>query len=81
MEQSTTSNISIVIPVHDGGENFCRCLQSLDEFIPKSTEIVIVVDGGMDDSYKVAEEFGAKVLAFPTAGGPARARNLGARVA
>ena len=81
MEQSTLSNISIVIPVHDGGENFCRCLQSLDEFIPKSTEIVIVVDGGMDDSYKVAEEFGAKVLAFPTAGGPARARNLGARVA
>lgn len=81
MEQSTLSNISIVIPVHNGGENFCRCLRSLDEFIPKSTEIVIVVDGGMDYSHKVAEEFGAKVLAFPTAGGPARARNLGARAA
>ena len=81
IEQPTSSSISIVVPVYNGGENFRKCLQSLDKFVPKSTEIVVVVDGGMDDSYKVAEEFGAKVLRFPTTGGPARARNLGARAA
>lgn len=80
-EQFVFSSISIVIPVCNGGENFRKCLRSLDEFVPKSIEIIVVVDGGMDDSYRAAEEFGAKVLKFPTAGGPARARNLGASAA
>jgi glycosyltransferase involved in cell wall biosynthesis len=40
-----------------------------------------VVDGGSDDSRQVAEQAGARVLRLPTAGGPARARNLGAREA
>ncbi len=78
VEQIISLNVSVIIPVHNGGENFRRCLSSLSEFIPPSTEIIIVVDGGTDDSYKVAEDFGATVLAFPNAGGPARARNLGA---
>jgi GT2 family glycosyltransferase len=79
--QVTSSNISIVIPVYNGGEAFQRCLRSLDNFVSKSIEIIVVVDGGTDNSREVAEKFGAKVLAFPKAGGPARARNLGARVA
>jgi GT2 family glycosyltransferase len=79
--QVTSSTISIVIPVYNGGEQFQRCLQSLDNFVPKSTEIIVVVDGGTDNSRKVADKFGAKVLTFPTAGGPARARNVGARAA
>jgi GT2 family glycosyltransferase len=73
--------ISIVIPVHNGGESFRECLASLAKFVPPSTEIVIVVDGGMDDSWRLAEESGARVIKFPTAGGPARARNAGAQVA
>lgn len=77
----TPSNISIVVPVHNGGENFRRCLLSLSKFIPESTEIIIVIDGATDESQQLAEEFGAKVLTCPTDGGPARARNLGARVA
>ena len=81
MEQIISSTVSIVIPVHNGGENFRRCLLSLGEFVPPSTEIIVVVDGGTDESQQLAEEFGAKVLVFPTAGGPARARNLGAGAA
>jgi GT2 family glycosyltransferase len=56
-------------------------LSSLNEFVPSDTEIIIVVDGGADDSWQMAQEFGAKVIQLPTAGGPARARNLGASVA
>jgi GT2 family glycosyltransferase len=73
--------ISIVIPVHNGGESFQKCLSSLKQFIPASTEIVVVVDGGTDISEQLARSFGAKVVTLPTAGGPARARNLGAKVA
>ncbi|NJO39269.1 MAG: glycosyltransferase [Cyanobacteria bacterium CRU_2_1] len=73
--------ISIVIPVHNGGENFRSCLASLAAYVPFSTEIIVVVDGGTDDSWHLAQEFGAKVFKLPTAGGPARARNLGARSA
>jgi GT2 family glycosyltransferase len=80
-ERIEASNISIVIPVRDGGENFRNCLRSLDEFAPKSIEIIVVVDGGTDDSQQLATEFGAKVLAFSTSSGPAYARNLGAAVA
>ncbi|MBD1868182.1 glycosyltransferase [Cyanobacteria bacterium FACHB-471] len=73
--------ISIVIPVHNGGESFRECLSSLTKFVPNSIEVVIVVDGGTDDSWRLAEESGAKVIKFPTAGGPARARNAGAKAA
>jgi GT2 family glycosyltransferase len=75
------NTISIVIPVHNGGESFRKCLASLAEFVPLGTEVVVVVDGGSDDSWQFAQAFGAKVLKLPTAGGPARARNLGARAA
>ncbi|NJO48493.1 MAG: glycosyltransferase family 2 protein [Leptolyngbyaceae cyanobacterium RM2_2_4] len=73
--------ISIVIPVYNGGESFRECLANLAKFVPPSTEIIVVVDGGTDDSWRLAEESGAKVIKFPTAGGPARARNAGAQVA
>lgn len=78
VESIVSSNISIVVPVHNGGENFRKCLLSLSKFVPKSTEIIVVVDGGTDKSQQLAEEFGVEVLTFPTAGGPARARNMGA---
>jgi GT2 family glycosyltransferase len=81
IDPAVNPTVSIVIPVHNGGENFRRCLSSLKQFIPTSVEIIVVVDGGTDDSYRLAQEFGAKVLTFPSAGGPARARNLGASVA
>lgn len=92
MTQSSTANIissgkptlSIVIPVHNGGESFRRCLTSLECFAAVATEIIIVVDGGTDASYELAQSFSqtvnAQVIKVPQ-GGPARARNLGAYAA
>lgn len=74
-------NISIVIPVYNGGENFRICLSNLTQLLPGPTEIIVVADGDTDGSGRLAEEFGAKVLRMPTQGGPARARNVGARAA
>lgn len=73
--------ISVIIPVHNGGTSFRRCLTSIAQAAPAPAEIIVVGDGDTDGSAQLAEEFGAKVLRIPQAGGPAAARNLGAREA
>lgn len=73
--------ISVIIPVHNGGSNFRRCLSSLAEAMPLPDEIIVVVDGDTDGSSHLAETFASRVLIIPTSSGPARARNLGARSA
>ncbi len=75
------SVISVIIPVHNGGVSFRYCLSSLANAVPAPSEIIVVADGDTDGSWLVAKEFGAKVLRIPTSGGPAKARNLGARAA
>ena len=79
--KTSSSSISIVIPVYNGGEDFRRCLASIQESRRLPDEVIVVSDGDTDGSWRVAEAFGAKVLRLPTPGGPARARNLGARAA
>jgi glycosyltransferase involved in cell wall biosynthesis len=73
--------ISVIIPVHNGGDRFRRCLSSLAQAVPPASEVIVVSDGDTDDSWRVAQEFGAKVLRLPTCGGPARARNIGTQAA
>jgi glycosyltransferase involved in cell wall biosynthesis len=81
----TRPQVSIIIPVYNGGAAFKACLQSLDRYLPNpatiSTEVIVVADGCTDGSDRLAEQFGAIVLKAPaqTPSGPAQARNLGAR--
>ncbi len=78
-------SVSIIIPVHNGGESFRSCLSSVREFVLADVEVIIAVDGGTDESLTVAQTFAltsnAKVLHTPVAAGPASARNLGAQAA
>jgi glycosyltransferase involved in cell wall biosynthesis len=74
-------NISIIIPVHNGGESFRRCLDSLRQSTRSPDEVIVVADGDTDGSWELAKAFGAKVFRYETAGGPARARNRGAAMA
>lgn len=78
---SSRLTISVVIPVHNGGKSFICCLESLKCSLQPPDEIIVVADGGSDRSWQVAESFGAQVFRYPTAGGPARARNRGAAMA
>ena len=71
--------ISVIIPVHNGGDNFRRCLLSIKELRPSPEEVIVVADGDTDGSWKVAEEFNMQVLRRPAQGGPAQARNMGAQ--
>jgi GT2 family glycosyltransferase len=78
MPLSAKPAISVIIPVHNGGENFRRCLSSIAEAIPPPDEIIAVLDGDTDVSRRLAESFGARAVKLPVPEGPARARNLGA---
>lgn len=74
------SDISIIVPVHDGGRNWARCLDALLALEPPPGEIVVVDDGSTDDSRAAAVLRGMAVLQTEhPRSGPAVARNLGAR--
>jgi len=72
---------SIIIPVHNGGSRFRRCLLSLAALEPTPTEIIVVADGETDGAWRMAEALDAQVLKISSPVGPAGARNLGARAA
>lgn len=72
--------ISVIIPVHKGGEAFQCCLNSLKQFALPEVEIIVVADGD-NESGDMAESWGAKVVRNSPASGPAKARNLGAKIA
>jgi glycosyltransferase involved in cell wall biosynthesis len=74
-------DISVIIPVRNGGSKFRRCLSTLAAVLPSSAEIIVVADGDTDGSWHFAEEFGAQVMRIPVPQGPAYARNLGAQSA
>ena len=82
MNLPSLPSISIVVPVYNGGNAFRKCLVSLSRWLPPAerirSEVIVVSDGESDGSWKVAEEFGTKVIRLQESKGPARARNIGA---
>jgi GT2 family glycosyltransferase len=75
------TRISVILPVHKGGEDFATCLAALAEASPPPNEVIVVVDGDDDQSTPIAQAFRARVFTTPVHGGPAQARNLGAEFA
>lgn len=77
----TASQISVVIPALNAGAHLPRCLEALvGAAIDGLVREVIVVDGGSaDDTAKIADAFGARIVETP----PGRGGQLaaGARVA
>ena len=73
------SFFSVVIPVRDGGEGFVRCLGGLAASRCRDFELIVVDDGSRDGSAAAARRAGAEMLSTGGDGGPAAARNLGAR--
>jgi GT2 family glycosyltransferase len=74
--------LSVVVPVHDGGDQLRRCLLGLAASLRAADEIIVVDDGSSDGSRETTIALGARVLrteAGPR--GPAYARNRGAAAA
>ncbi len=76
------SRISVIVPVHNGGAKFKRCLMGIQSARPRPDELIVVADGDAHGSGQMAEGFGIKVISIgPPPMGPAGARNVGAKAA
>jgi glycosyltransferase involved in cell wall biosynthesis len=69
-------DVSVIIPTYNRASLVARCITSLRAADAGHLEIVVVDDGGNDDTDRVAREGGALYLRQANAG-PAAARNLG----
>ncbi|MFB3776150.1 MAG: glycosyltransferase family 2 protein [Bryobacteraceae bacterium] len=74
-------SVSVIIPVYNSAAHLRTCLTHLAQWPAGPLELIVVDDGSTDDSAEVARSFGAVVLSTGGRRGPARARNIGARVA
>ncbi|NOQ64208.1 MAG: glycosyltransferase [Methyloprofundus sp.] len=74
-------DLSIIIPVHNGGDKFQQCLNSIIQYAPKSCELIVVADGDTGNDATLAETAGATVIRVPQALGAGKARNLGVEAA
>jgi GT2 family glycosyltransferase len=68
----------LIIPVHNGGSEFIKCLDSVSMLNPSPDQTIIVDDGSSDGSGELAQKAGFEVVRTGRTGGPGRARNLGA---
>jgi GT2 family glycosyltransferase len=73
--------VAVVVPVGGAAPAWSRCAESLARLDPVPGEIVAVIDGPNDALTARAAEIGATVIVLEKRGGPARARNRGAREA
>ena len=74
--------LSVIIPVHNGSEDFRHCLQEIERSSRTPDELIIVDDSSSDSSPELALSFGAQLLATRDGPhGPAASRNRGAAIA
>lgn len=78
MHQS--NNISVVIPAYNAEKSLQKTLNSLHDQSLKSLEIIVVDDGSIDNTEKVAKSLASKVIKTENRG-PASARNTGIKYA
>ena len=70
--------ISVVVPVYNGGTALALCLDALLASTHPRFEVIVVDDASTDASAAVAAERGVRVISQPKRSGPSVARNTGA---
>ena len=75
--------ISVIIPAFNAASSLPECLQALNQQDDPGQpwEVIVVDDCSTDDSAKIAEKFGAKVIRHERQSGAGAARNSGIRQA
>lgn len=76
-----TASLSIVVPVHFGGEAFRACVAALLEALHPRDELIVVADGVTDGAWQDLVGTRARLVVSRQTWGPAHARNRGAREA
>ena len=70
--------VSLIVPVHQDGESFRRCLSSISQARPQPAEVLVISDGAGNTIEGVVRKLGYRCLRNPSGIGPAKARNYGA---
>jgi len=73
--------LSVIIPVYNSSGYLRRCLAALAGSNYSNYEALVVDDGSTEPIREIVEEFGYGYVRIDGPGGPARARNHGARMA
>ena len=73
--------ISVIMPARDAAATLGAALDSLAPFAAVGHEIPVVDDGSRDDTPRIAEAHGCRVVRHEQSRGPAAARNAGAGAA
>ena len=71
--------LSIIVPVYNSAQTLAPCLHALLDADGPSREIVVVDDASDDESDKIAQMPGVRLIKLESNGGPARARNEGVK--
>jgi GT2 family glycosyltransferase len=81
LQGASTVNISVIVPVFNGGAQLSKCLEALVASRKPDVEIIVVDDASTDHSSTLAAGMGVSVVHLARNSGPAAARNAGALVA
>ena len=76
-------SVSVIVPVHNGGDAFRQCARALAESLGPNDELVVIADGETDGAWRDLPAMPCEVqtVVQPTPHGPAVARNRGAELA
>ncbi len=72
---------SVIIPAYNAEKTIGECLEALEGQSVKPKEIIVVDDGSTDKTAEIVSGFSGARLLKKSHGGPAKARNFGARKA
>jgi len=75
---SSIPQLSVIVPVYNGGAQLTRCVEALLASDFSDCEIIIVDDNSSDGSTAAWRERGIEVIRLASRRGPAAARNCGA---
>lgn len=75
------ATVSVIIPCYNAAATLPECLKAVANSSFTDFDCTVVDDCSADDSAAIARLSGVTVLVQPKRGGPARARNVGARAA
>ena len=72
------NQISVIIPVYNGGRYLDSCLSALCNSSSPPDEIIVVDNASTDQSVHIAQQYPVTIIHCPGPSGPSAARNVGA---